>query len=218
MSPHRVVSWWWLSGALALLGAMVLGSLVLLLVVDGVDRVIAALLLVMTSAMLATVLSTLVVRRTRRDLVPTADGRLVITSPLLATAGLVVAWVSALALAALWAVLAVDDFSRIEAPGVTVVFWIGALASLPDLARLLTGRLHRWRVLVGPEGVTYRGYRTDETIAWSKLRRATVQRHRPVGVLLDRVGTAPDLLVPAAAFTVPAEQIAEEIQRRKPRR
>ena len=53
------------------------------------------------------------------------------------------------------------DFDEIEAPGATLLTVVGALGMLPDLVRLLTGRLHRWRLEIGPETVRYRGYRTD---------------------------------------------------------
>lgn len=218
MNGQRLVSWWWLAGALGLLGAMVAGFLVVLLVSTGFDRVIAGLLLLMSSSFLASVLATLAVRRRRRPLPTSADGTVVISSPAVAAAGLLVAWLAALVLAAVWAVIAVVDFDRIEAPGFTIVLWVGALATLPDLVRLLTGRLHRWRVLIGPDGVTYRGYRTDETVPWAGLKRVTVSERKPAGVVLDRRGGGPDPVIPAAAFTVPAEQIAEEIRNRLVRR
>lgn len=214
VSGQRLVSWWWLAGVLGLLGAMVLGSLVVLLVTSGLDRVIAGLLLLMSSALLASVLATLAVRRRPRPLPTSADGTVVISSPAVAAAGVLVAWLSALVLALVWAVLAVVDFDRIESPGFTMVMWLGAAATLPDLVRLLAGRLHRWRVVIGPDGVTYRGYRTDETVPWAALKRVTVSQRKPAGVVLDRKGGGPDPVIPAAAFTVPAEQIAEEIQSR----
>lgn len=217
MGGQRLVSWWWLSGVLALLGAMVAGFLVVLAVAGGFDRVITALLVLMSASLLASVLTTLAVRRRARPLPMSADGTVVISSPAVAAAGLLVAWLSALVLAAVWAGLAVVDFDRVEAPGFTIVMWVGALATLPDLVRLLTGRLHRWRVIIGPDGVTYRGYRTDETVPWASLKQARVSEGRRPGVVLDVKGNRPDPVIPAAAFTVPAEQIAEEIRSRMSR-
>lgn len=118
-------------------------------------------------------------------------------------------------MAGLWAYVMVTDFSAIESPGFTLVTIAASVGLLPDLARLLTGRLHRWRLELGPDALTYRGYRTDLTVPWSKVGRATVQTKAPVGVLINVRGTSKDPVVPILAFSVPAEQLIEEIQRAK---
>ncbi|GAB2874460.1 hypothetical protein GCM10027026_26430 [Myroides odoratimimus subsp. xuanwuensis] len=150
----------------------------------------------------------------RQDLRPRHDGTVVIESPALIAWALVGAWAALLGVAGLWVWVAVTDFDAIESPGFTLVTVVGALASLPDLVRLLTGRLHRWRLTLGPEALTYRGYHTDETIAWTKIHGAGIQERGPAGVLVDRKGTGADLVIPITAFTVPPEQIIEEIQQR----
>ncbi len=107
------------------------------------------------------------------------------------------------------------DFDSLESPGFALITVVGALASLPDLVRLLTGRLHRWRLELGPESVTYRGYRTDATWPWSKVHGARIQARGPAGVLIDVKGAGQDPVVPITAFAVPAEQLVDEIQRAK---
>ena len=153
--------------------------------------------------------------RRRRVLQPEPDGTLVIDSPAVVAAALVGAWFALLVVAALWVVVAVTDLGSIESPGFTLVMVLGAVGSLPDLVRLLTGRLHRWRLVLGPDELTYRGYRTEVTLPWSQVRGARIQR-RPLGVLIDRRGADPDPdpLVPITAFTLAPEQIVEEIQQR----
>jgi len=118
------------------------------------------------------------------------------------------------------------------APGAALVLAGALLASLPDAVRLASGRLHRWRVTLAPTGLRYRGYRTDIEVPWAKVRGSRLQASRlfrwkgvpesmrpresgpkGYGVVVDRSGSAPDLLVPQAFFRVPASQIREEIDR-----
>jgi hypothetical protein len=126
---------------------------------------------------------------------------------------LVGAWIALLVVAGLWVVIGLIDVDDIESPGFALVTVLGALASLPDLARLLTGRLHRWRLELGPESISYRGYRTAETWPWSKVHGARIQTRGPAGVAIDVKGAGEDPVVPITAFAVPAEQLVEEIQR-----
>lgn len=172
-----------------------------------------AWLLVLVAAVTA-----FVVPRRRRELVPGPDGTVRVESPALLAGSLVAAWFLVLVVAVLWAWVAVTDVDRIESPGFTFLVVLGAVASLPDLVRLLTGRLHRWRLVLGPEELTYEGYRTRETVPYRKLHGARVQRERPVGVLVDRKGAGPDLVIPSPAFLVPAEQLAEVVTARVARR
>ena len=122
------------------------------------------------------------------------------------------AWVTLLVLAGLWGWVAVTNSSALESPGFVLLTIAGAVASLPDLVRLLTGRLHRWRLEVGPDAMTYRGYRTDRTVPWAKVHGARIQSRGPAGVAIDVKGAGVDPVIPITAFDVPAEQLVEEIR------
>ena len=62
--------------------------------------------------------------------------------------------------------------------------------------------------------LTYRGYRTDVTVPWKDVRGAEIQERGPAGVRIDLRGARrKDPVVPITAFTVPAEQLVEEIAR-----
>jgi hypothetical protein len=152
--------------------------------------------------------------RRRRPLEPAVDGTVRIESPLLLAGSIVAAWGAVLVAAVLWVGAAITGFDDIASPGFTLVAVVGALGSLPDLVRLLTGRLHRWRLVLGPDSLTYEGYRIRETVPYSKVHGARVHRERPVGVLVDRKGSGPDLVVPSVPFLLPADQLAEEVTAR----
>jgi len=159
--------------------------------------------------------SALARRRKVRALVPTADGTVMFVAPALTAWPLVGAWVALLGTAMMWAYVAVTDFSALESPGAALVTIAASIASLPDLVRLLTGRLHRWRLEVGPDSLTYRGYRTDATWPWSQVHGARIQARGPASVLIDVKGAGKDPVVLITAFAVPAEQLIEEIERAK---
>lgn len=152
--------------------------------------------------------------RRRRPLLPSAEGSVRVEAPLSLVGALLGAWGAVLVAAGLWVVAAVTGLDEIAAPGFTLVAVVGALGTLPDLVRLLTGRLHRWRLVLGPDTLTYEGYRISETVPYTKLHGATLHRGRPVGVLVDRKGSGPDLVVPTVPFLVPADQLAEEVAAR----
>jgi hypothetical protein len=186
-----------------------------LLADDGVmSRSVLGLALVCGLLLVATC-SAFVRRRRRREPTVTADGARVFVSPGATVWPLVGAVVALYVVVAMWVVVAVTDFSELESPGFSLVAILGAVALLPDLVRLLTGRLHRWRLVLGPDALTYRGYRTDLTVPWSKVGRATLQTKAPAGVLVNVRGEAKDPVLPIAAFDVPAEQLVEEIERAK---
>jgi hypothetical protein len=144
-----------------------------------------------------------------------AWGLFLFAAPALTAWSLVGAWLAVLVVAGIWAYVAVTDLDALESPGFSLLTIVGAAGSLPDLVRLLTGRLHRWRLELGPETVTYRGYRTDQSWPWSKVHGARIQQGRPVGVAIDLRGAGADPVVPLAAFDVPGEQLVEEIDRAK---
>jgi len=213
--PVRLVPRWYAAVVVVLLLVLtgVFGGLAA--TADGVMGWSAWALVLFTGLLLVAAFSALVRPRRTREPAVAPDGTRVFLAPALTVAALLGAWVAVLAVAALWAFVAVTDFSALESPGFSLVTIVGALASLPDLARLLTGRLHRWRLELGPEALTYRGYRTALTVPWSKVGRATIQSKAPAGVLINVRGESKDPVVPIAAFAVPAEQLVEEISRAK---
>lgn len=204
---------WYAATVLAVLAAATIGFLGLALTTEGVMGWSAGALALAFGLLLASAASALASRRRRREPQVAADGTRTFRAPALTVASLVGAWWALLLVAALWAYVAAADLDTLESPGFALVTIVGALASLPDLVRLLTGRLHRWTLELGPESLTYRGYRTNITVPWSDVRGAAIQRRRPAGVRIDLRGHAPDPVVPITAFDVPAEQLVEEVLR-----
>lgn len=188
-------------------------GLVIALVADGALAWSGASMTVAFAALLVAALSAFARPRRRREPEVSADGTRIFRAPMPTVAGLLVAWVMLLAVAALWAYLALTDFAALESPGFSIVTILGALASLPDLFRLVTGRLHRWTLALGPATVTYRGYRTEVTVPSRDVRGAVVQERGPAGVRIDLRAGVDDIVVPITAFDVPAEQLVEEIHR-----
>ena len=170
---------------------------------------VAACVLLLVSAA-----SALLRPRRPREPTVTAAGVRVFLSPAVTAWPLVGAWLAVLVTAALWGYVAVTDLDALESPGFALVTIGGALASLPDLVRLLTGRLHRWRVELGPDTISYRGYRRAETWPWSAVHGARTQS-RPAGVVIDLKGPGKDPVVPVTAFAFPPQQLVEEIRRAK---
>jgi hypothetical protein len=161
---------------------------------------------------LVAAVSALVRPRRRRKPEIASDGSRVFRAPALTAWALVGAWCALLFTAVLWGWLGVTDFDTLESPGFSIVAILGALASLPDLARLLSGRLHRWTLTLGPDGLSYRGYRTDVSVPWKDVRGASIQERGPAGVRIGLRGAgAGDVVVPATAFDVPADQLLEEV-------
>lgn len=201
----------------------------------GLERAVALGYLVL--GVLATVVAALAFAP-RRDREPAraADGSVTFAAPALQVGCLLLGWATVWVLAALVvARVATGGLDAVESPGAALVLVVATVASLPDVVRLLGGRLHRWRLTVGPDGIDYRGYRTAVTLPWGKVRDAHLQasrllrwgsvppRMRPAedgprgyGVLLDRSGTAPDVLVPQAFLRTPAARVLAEIERARP--
>lgn len=184
---------------------------------DGVMTLSIGVLALACGLMLVATCSALLRPRRRSEPRVAADGTRTFLAPAATVWPLVGAMVGVLGVAGLWAYLAVTDFDQLESPGYSLVTIAAALALIPDLVRLLTGRLHRWRLELGPEALVYRGYRTDLTIPWSKVGRATLQAKPPAGVRINvrGIAEAKDPVVPYLAFAVPAEQLVEEIERAK---
>ncbi|PVG84278.1 hypothetical protein DDE18_01195 [Nocardioides gansuensis] len=209
----RLVPRWYTATVLTVLALATLVLVGLALTAEGVMGWSAWGLVVAFGLLFASAASALARRRRRREPQVTADGTRVFRAPPLTVMGLVGAWLVLLVVAALWAYVAVTDFDALESPGFSLVTIVGALASLPDFLRLVTGRLHRWTLELGHDSLVYRGYRTHITVPWSDVRGAIVQRRHPAGVRIDLRANAPDPVVPIAAFDVPAEQLVEEVLR-----
>lgn len=164
--------------------------------------------------MLVAAISSLVRPRRRREPEVTADGARVFRAPALTVWPLVGAWMAVMVTAVAWGWVLMTDLGALESPGFSLVTVVGSIGLLPDFARLLTGRLHRWTLTLGPDELTYRGYRTDVSVPWKDVRGAEIQQRGPAGVRIDLRGArAKDPVVPISAFTVPAEQLVEEIVR-----
>ncbi len=213
--PVRLIPRWYTSVVVVMLVVLTGIFTGLALNVDGVMGWSAWGLVLFAGLLLLAALSSLVRPRRVREPAFAADGTRVFLAPMLTVAALLGAWFAALAVAALWGFVALTDFDALESPGFSLVTIVGALGSLPDLVRLLTGRVHRWRLELGPETLRYRGYRTDVTWPWSKIHGARIQARGPAGVAIDVKGAGKDPVVPITAFAVPAEQLIEEIQRAK---
>lgn len=213
--PARLVPRWFIPVTVTFLGVLTLAFGVSALVVDdGIMSWSIGGLALMCGLLLVATCSAFLRPRRRREPVLGADGTRVFVSPGATVWPIVGACLAGYAVIGVWVFLALTDFSTLESPGFSIVAILGAIAGLPDLARLLTGRLHRWRLELGPESLTYRGYRTELTVPWSKVGRASIQS-KPAGVLINVRGTSKDPVVPIAAFAVPAEQLVEEIEQAK---
>lgn len=215
VTPVRLVPRWFTVTVVVALVAMTGMFVGLAVTADGVMGWSAWGLVAFAGLLLVAALSALVRPRRTREPVVAADGTRVFAAPVLTVAALLGAWAALLATAVLWGFVGLTDLDALESPGFTLVTIVGALASLPDLARLLTGRLHRWTLELGPEAVSYRGYRTSLTLSWSKVHGARIHPRGPAGVAIDVKGAGDDPVVPITAFDVPAEQLVEEIRRAK---
>lgn len=213
VSGPRLIPRWWTAAVLLLLLVGVLVGAVMTAVADGALAWSGAGLLVAFVALFLAAVSAFARPRRRREPEVSADGTRAFRAPAVTVAGLLVAWAALLVVAALWAWLAVTDFGALESPGFALLAIAGGVASVPDLVRLLTGRLHRWTLELGPDALAYRGYRTAVTVPWRDVKGATVQQRNPAGVRIDlRAGRDP-LVVPITAFAVPADQLVEEVHR-----
>jgi hypothetical protein len=141
----------------------------------------------------------------RSSLPPTAGGEVPVVQgsrPLAVL--LVTGCVLVLAGAATWAVPLVRDPQDVPHPGFVLVVGIAALGALPTAVRLLTGRLHVWRLELD-QGLRYVGGRVDVTIPWPQVRALTLNEHATR--LLVEPDEGPVLAVPMLVFDVPAAQV-----------
>ena len=175
----------------------------------GASGIAVAALLVWLAAVRATLVA-------RRPLDPVDPGApLVVDTPRSVPLLLVAGWLLMVVATLVWAVAAVRDPGSVDQPGFALVMTLAALASLPDLVRLATGRLHRWRVEADDEGLHYRGWRTDERVGWADVRGVRWQ-DRPAGVVVERAG-AEDLRIPITSFDEDPVQVAEALDQRRSR-
>ncbi|MCY7396166.1 MAG: hypothetical protein LH468_08465 [Nocardioides sp.] len=214
VEPRALIPRWWVAATVAVLVVAVVGWAALGVVSEGPTR--PAALLSSSAAALALVSATaaLLHRRRPRPAVDITGAPIVFETPALVLWPLLLAWMLLLATAAAWIVVVATDITSLDAPVFVFLIIVAALGSLPDLARLLSGRLHRWRLTVDDLGVTYRGYRTDVTLPWAELQGATLQHRDPRGLRLDRRGSGPDVVVPMAPFTDRAPEIIELVEHR----
>lgn len=213
VSGARLIPRWWTAVVLLLLAVGAVAGLVMAIVAEGALAWSGAALLVAFASLLVAAGSALARPRRRREPATAADGTRIFRGPALTVAGLLVAWSMLLAVALLWAWLALTDFGALESPGFALLAVVGALASVPDLVRLVTGRLHRWTLELGPVSLRYRGYRTDVTVPCRDVKGASIQQRNPAGVRIDLRAGQDAVVVPITAFDVPAEQLVEEVHR-----
>ncbi len=212
-SPSRLIPRWFTVTVISALTVAVAMALGMSFAADGALGWSFRAMLVFVGLLLVAAVSSLARPRRRRDPVVGADGIRTFLAPAATVWPLVGAMVALMAVAVMWAYVALTDFDSLESPGFTLVTVVAAVAALPDFGRLVTGRLHRWRLEIGPESIRYRGYRTDTTWPWSKVHGARIQARGPAGVVIDVKGAGADPVVPITAFAVPAEQLVEEIER-----
>lgn len=214
-TPVRLIPRWFTITTMTFLAVLLLGSLGLGVWASGPMVPFAWGMVVATGAGLVAAVPALARPRRPRELPIRPDGTRVLEGPLLTVVALLVAWAALMVSAVVIGYVALTDFDAIEAPGAAFVTVVGAVGMLPDLVRLLTGRLHRWRLEIGPETVRYRGYRTDVTYRRRDVRGGLVHPRHPAGVEIDlRGGATKGAVIPATAFDVTAEQIIEELRRR----
>lgn len=211
----RLIPRWFTVTTITFLTVLFLGAVGLGVLASGPMRPFAWAMAVATGAGLVAAVPALALPRRRRELSLREDGTRVLEGPFVVVVALLVAWAALMVGAVVLGYVAVTDFDAIEAPGAAFLTVVGAVGMLPDLVRLLTGRLHRWRLEIGPETVRYRGYRTDVTYRRRDVRGGLIHPRHPAGVEIDlRGGAVKGAVVPATAFGVPAEQIIEELRRR----
>ena len=163
------------------------------------------------------VIRTTLISRRLRPVRQQTDGSVVEEAPAALVALLLAAWAAMLVAVVAWVVVAATDFASIESPGGLLLVLVGGLGSLPDLVRLATGRLHRWKVVADDDGIRYRGYHTDRVLAWSEISTIRSQQ-KPLGVVVEQKGDGGRALVlPGLAFDVHPDAIADALKDRRRR-
>ncbi|MBM0126566.1 hypothetical protein [Pimelobacter simplex] len=204
---------WWTASVLLLLLLGLLAAAAMTVAAEGAVAWCGVGLLVAFAGLLVAAGSAFLRPRRRREPEVAIDGARTFRTPALTVAGLLAAWVALLVVALLWGWLAIVDLGSLESPGVALATVAAALASVPDLVRVVTGRLHRWTLVLGPTALVYRGYRTEVTVPLRDVTGASIQRRNPAGVRVDLRAARTPVVIPIAAFDVPAEQLVEEVHR-----
>lgn len=203
VSAPRLVPRWYVALVFVLLGAAFAAALLVSVFAGGVDRMRAVVSAVPVGLVLVAAATALLGHRRTVDVTADADGVTRVDSPVILVGSLVAAWAAFIGYAL------VTDTGSLTSPGFLGVGVLAGLGMVPDLWRLLTGRLHRWRLVLTPTEVTYRGYRTDVTVPWSRIHGAQIQARRPTGVRIDVKGKADDIVV---AFRMPIDQMVDLVE------
>jgi hypothetical protein len=214
VTAPRLFSRWWVAGVLLLLFLCIGVGVVAVVAADGLAQVTYSGIGLSGLVLLVAAVRSIVLPRHRGEVRSTPDGTTVFESPALIVWPVVLAGVLMYSAAVGLGLLLVFDRDEVESPAGAAAAVIGAVMGTPLIVRLLTGRLRRWRLLLGSDGFTYRGYRTDETVPWSKVHGARIQRGKDASVVIDRKGTGPDRLIPLLPFDVVPEQVVEQIEAR----
>lgn len=223
-TQQRLISRSWTAGVIVLMLIGLASFSGMTIGLDGAGRAVGVAGVVFFVLHLVAAVRAFVLPRRWREVPVDESGTTTIEAPGSLVWPLAIAWAALPILAAAFVVQAIADFDSIESPGAAFVVVAATVFGLPDWFRLVTGRLHRWRIVLGREGLSYYGYRTVIEVPWTKVHGASIQvggrtaegtkRRRTAGVLIDLKGTRPDPVIPIAAFDVPAEQILDEIQKR----
>jgi hypothetical protein len=120
--------------------------------------------------------------------------------------------------AVVWGVLLATDPASLPNPGFVLILVVGALGSLPTLARAATGRLHLWRVDAGPEGVRYRGGRVDRALPWSAVGSVHLNALHTRLVLTPTDPDAAAVEVPMLAFDVDPAALRDAVEQARSQR
>ncbi len=212
--PLRLIPRWYAACALTFFGLFTCVGVVAAAVEDGVVALAWGFLAAAGVLFVVSLVIALLWPRRRWALTPGPGGSVVIDSPVALAWSLLGSYLLVLCSAGVWIYLAVTDFSRISEAGPVVVVILGAIASLPELFRLLTGRLHRWRLTLTREGFTYQGYRRAVSEPWRAVHGVSTVRGKNASVVVDLKASRPDLVIPATVFLIDPGQLAEEISTR----
>lgn len=94
-------------------------------------------------------------------------------------------------------------------PGFVLVMVVGAVGALPTVARAVTGRLHVWELSTGPDGLRYRGGRTDRVLPWIAVGSVVLNDPGTRLEVTPAAAGGPPLSVPTLAFDVPPDQLRD---------
>lgn len=215
---HPLVPRWYAALVLVLLTLGTVSGTVMAFVESGSLRVLGAALAWSSGCLVVAALSALTpaARRLGLGRVRTSpDGSWVVRSPATTVVPLLGAWAGSFVAAGAAVLVFVDHWPRVweavDRPGNLALVAVGAVGTLPDVVRLVRGRLHWWELRGSPDGtVGYRGWRGAWTWEPGAVRGGRVHPRHPAGVEVDVRGTRRDgVVVPAAAFTLhPDELIA----------